>query len=118
MRIRQTLRFPHSLLPEENEFIGRLLPAALSHRELLLAHAAAARVRWVESFGQPAILFDVPQTVTRLPPEIGRIVYEREARDSDGASVQLLVHVLDGILAEIEMYREDGNPLHELPMIQ
>jgi hypothetical protein len=38
-------------------------------------------------------------------------VIEAEVDDADGTIVHLLVHVVDGFLHELEIFREDSNPV-------
>lgn len=57
------------------------------------------------------------QTDTSAPKaEVARrIPVEAEGRDADGESVHFLLHVVDGRLSEIEIYRDDGAPLSRMP---
>lgn len=41
-----------------------------------------------------------------------RIPVEAEYLDEDGVVVHVLLHVVDGFLRELEVYREDGRPVH------
>lgn len=40
-----------------------------------------------------------------------RIPVEAEAEDADGGTFHVLLHVVDGYIAELEIYTEDGLPL-------
>ena len=44
-----------------------------------------------------------------------RIPIEAEGLDSDGVKVHFLLHVLDGFMAELEIYREDSKPVLSPP---
>lgn len=62
----------------------------------------------------------------RLPLDIGdshgppakvirRIPVEAEAEDSDGATIHLLLHVVDGYMKELELYRDGVGAVKRLP---
>ena len=70
--------------------------------------------------------------VGQYPPEDPTIVLSVESRTAtesrpretidgvavdriDGAEVQIIVHVVDGSIDELEFYRYDGEPVHGLP---
>jgi len=50
-----------------------------------------------------------PATVTR------RVPVEAEAPDSDGVAIHVLLHVPNGYLSELEIFREDGERLIQMP---
>ena len=41
---------------------------------------------------------------------VRRIPVEAESFDGEGATVHLLLHVVEGQINELEIYREDGKP--------
>jgi hypothetical protein len=44
-----------------------------------------------------------------------RIPVEAVAMDSDGMPIHILVHVVDGMLQELEYFREDSRPVQHPP---
>lgn len=50
----------------------------------------------------------------RAPVE-ARIPTEGYTVDTDGVLVHVLLHVLDGLVAELEIYKEDSSPVHTAP---
>jgi hypothetical protein len=44
-----------------------------------------------------------------------RVPTEGECKDSDGVGVHVLLHVLDGRMCELELYKEDGSRVCRLP---
>jgi hypothetical protein len=44
-----------------------------------------------------------------------RVPTEGECKDSDGVDVHVLLHVLDGRMCELELYKEDGSRVCRLP---
>ena len=60
------------------------------------------------------LAFDIPANVPRAHLE-KRIPVEAEGRDADGMGIHFLLHVVDGLLKEIEIFREDSQPIKRLP---
>lgn len=104
----------HPLTAVERDWLDRFLSYDIDGIEQLRAQAATVQARWVESRGQPAMLFSVNPTSPRATVK-SRVPVEAMVRDADGMGVHLLLHVVDGYLSEIEVYREDGNPLRHWP---
>ena len=46
---------------------------------------------------------------------IRRVPVEAEAVDSDGVPIHVLLHVVDGLLHELELFREDSRPVRRPP---
>ena len=45
---------------------------------------------------------------------VRRIPVEAEEEDQDGVTIHVLLHVLDGLMRELEVYREDSAPVISL----
>ncbi len=70
-----------------------------------------ARVRSLDANGSFAFV-----RVEGRPAEVvRRIPVEAETEDEDGTTIHVLVHVLDGRLNELEIYREDSGPVTRRP---
>ena len=114
MRVRDDLRVPHPVMDFERHLLTKVLEVGEPNlREVLLNQAEAAEISWVESRGQPAILFSVPASLPRA--SISGVVAEMEREDRDGVRIHMLLHVSEGLLTELEVYREDGDAVIELP---
>jgi len=113
MRARDELRQPHTVSDSELRLIERMLPDGHPCRDAVLAQARRATASWLDSLGQPAILFEVPEDVPPAP--WSGVVAEAEAVDRDRGAIHLLMHVKNGRLAEVEVYREDGRGVVEFP---
>ena len=46
-----------------------------------------------------------------LTAVVQRVPVEAEAEDIDGVTVHVLLHVIDGYIDELEIYRDDSAPL-------
>lgn len=98
------------LSEDERALIGRLLGADFPGRDALVAQSAGCLARSLDSTGS-----------LKLSPAQGpaavvvrRVPVEAEIDDEDGVIVHILLHVLDGRLDELEIYRDDSQPLRRL----
>ena len=98
----------------EHALMSRLLSASFPGREALAAQARAARVKWLQSPGAPALLFEVAGDIPTADVR-RRIPVEAEGLDADGEAVHFLLHVVDGRMVEVEIYRDDGEALLRMP---
>lgn len=91
----------------ERRLLDPLLRPEFSGKEDLVKQLASAEVRRIDVDGslQFRIRGGPPAAVNR------RIPVEAELEDSDGVTIHLLLHVLDGYLNELEIYREDSLPI-------
>lgn len=94
-----------------SELEGQLLAALLSTdflgRDALAEQVAVASVRKIDRNGSLEFASsDGP------PAEVARrIPVEAELDDSDGLTIHVLLHVVDGFLKELEVYRDDSGPV-------
>lgn len=97
-------RPPH---PEEVRVVAQLLSAPFPGQAELRHQATTLRVREIDRCG----CLELRVARGRPAPVVRRIPVEAETTDADGAVVHVLLHVVDGYLDELEVFREDG----ELP---
>jgi hypothetical protein len=91
----------------ERRLVSALLEAEFQGRTALVRQLADAKVRTLDQDGSFELLVEGagPAEVTRRTP------VEAEVDDLDGTTVRVLLHVADGFLAELEIFREDSQPL-------
>jgi hypothetical protein len=81
-----------------------LLSAGFPGRDTLMEQAAVASVRSIDNNG--SLEFAPPD---KEPAKVARrIPVEAELEDSDGVTIHMLLHVVDGLLKELEIYRDDS----------
>jgi hypothetical protein len=51
-------------------------------------------------------------------PVSGRIPVEASAADCDSVPIYLLLHVVNGMVAELQIYKADGSPIQVMPPAQ
>lgn len=88
----------------EGQLLAVLLSTDFSGRDALVEQVTAASVREIDHNGslEFAPLDKTPAEVAR------RIPVEAELDDSDGVTIHVLLHVVDGFLKELEVYRDDS----------
>jgi hypothetical protein len=95
----------------EQGVIRVLLEAKFPGDSALREQMSKARVRTLDVDGSLEIsVEDGP-----LAEVAHRIPVEAVATDSDGASIHILLHVVDGMLQELEYFREDSRPVQHPP---
>lgn len=107
----QPIEPPRALRPHERVLIEQLLRATFDGCAEIRAQLAIARVA-AEGHGDTRTLRftwsgeDVPraQTLVRIP-------VEAETLDDDGVPIAILLHVVDGLAEELEIYRVDGDQI-------
>jgi hypothetical protein len=88
----------------ERQLLAALLSTEFSGRDAVAEQVAVSSVREIDDNGS---LEFAPSDKT--PAEVvRRIPVEAELDDSDGVAVHVLLHVVDGFLKELEVYRDDS----------
>jgi hypothetical protein len=92
---------------EEKRILNPLLSADFPGREALAAQCTSASGRQIDPNGSLEFaLASGPRADV-----VHRIPVEAEVEDQDGVTVHVLLHVMDGGLNELEIFREDSGPL-------
>jgi hypothetical protein len=97
-----------ALSTAERNILAKLLSEDFPGRSALMEQLPQARARKIDADGSLALEPDmdaIPAAVTR------RIPVEGELEDVDGATIHVLLHVLNGFMNELEVYREDSSPV-------
>jgi len=92
--------------------LAKLLSVEFPGRSALLIQAARANGRRIDRNGSLAL---TPAPDSPVAEVTRRIPVEAEVDDRDGVVVHILLHVLDGYLNELEIYREDSALLQREP---
>lgn len=102
---------PRALSNLERDVLARLLSADFPGQPALLVQASDVKARRIDPNGSLAL------SPTRgTPAEVARrIPVEAEFDDLDGVVVHVLLHVRDGYMNELEIYREDSASLQNEP---
>jgi hypothetical protein len=74
-------------------------------------------VRVTEEYAgrDPSVILAPDKPAGPAAPVRRRIPVEAEGRDEDGGTIHVLLHVLDGYLWELELYRSDGEQIRRRP---
>jgi hypothetical protein len=106
---------PRVLTRQERELLELLLTKNFPGREELRHQLESARVCGEYGLGDPTVVLCVDQSAAKHASVDHRIPVEANGSDSDGMKIHILVHVVDGFLAELEIYREDGEAIRRMP---
>ena|SRR6266511_1454535 len=96
---------------EERQVIERLLRPPFTGRDELLEQLIGAKARTVDEDGSLSIQVTSP---VQAPIPV-RVPVTALAKDEDGVPLQLLIHVVDGRLYELELWRVDLAALKRWP---
>jgi hypothetical protein len=83
-----------------------LLSVDFPGRDALLEQSNVVSARPIDHNG--SLGFQFASSSMELAKVVRRIPVEAELQDSDGVTVHILLHVVDGILHELEIYRDDS----------
>ncbi len=100
-----------SLAPNEKSILDRMLQEDFPGRDEIARQLGHALAREIDREG--SLEFSVepdPWIETKY-----RVPVEAECKDSDGVTIHLLLHVLDGRLSELEIFKEDSSPVFTKP---
>jgi len=95
----------------EQEIIDRILEKAFPGRDEICEQVKKCLVRTIDE--DESLEFLVQSNVKAKVKR--RIPIEAEFQDADGVLIHLLLHVVDGKVNELEIYKEDGSPIIESP---
>lgn len=96
----------------ERQLLDALLAPVFPGRDQLLEQVSACRVRPADDDG--CLAFSVPAGLIASDVKY-RVPTEAEYVDSDGSTVHLLLHVAEGRLFELEMWKENGTRILSKP---
>jgi hypothetical protein len=100
-------------MPTDRErlVIDRLLSKRFAGRDELVVQLESAMVRSIDDEGSLKIKTSGPQApVTRRVPVEG-CYFDNETGDNYGPAINLLLHVINGMLDEFEVYKDDGSEI-------
>lgn len=95
----------------EKEILSRLLEADFPARDVVCEQVLHAVVRTIDAEGSLEFQTTSSQTI----PPGGRVRVEARYRDLDEVYVNLLLHIADGKVRELEVYKDDGSPIRTAP---
>lgn len=99
------------LSSRERAYLDRLLEADFPGREALASQLAAAKARQIDEYGS-LDFYVLPAQRAKVKR---RIPVEGRFLDADGTVIHLLLHVLDGVIDELEIFKEDLSEVLKLP---
>ncbi|WP_341316888.1 hypothetical protein WN982_36780 [Paraburkholderia sp. IMGN_8] len=97
----------------ERELISELTAAEFPGRAEVIKQLQQCVVRLIDEDGSLEI--GVPHAMAA--PVLHRVPTELYGPDVDGVQISVLLHVVDGVCREIEIYKVDGTTIQRMPAI-
>lgn len=95
----------------ELALIKRLLEAEFPGRDDISAMIINLRVRSIES--ESSLELESDSGITARV--VKQVPVEAQAKDQDGFDIHLLLHVVRGRLKELEIFKDDGSAIQQMP---
>jgi hypothetical protein len=102
---------PRKLNQNEMQLIDRLLEEDFPGRDAISEQIKLALVEQIDANG--SLKFYVNGNVEAVTKF--RIPTEGEFEDVDGVTIHVLLHVVDGRVNELEIYKDDSSPVIDMP---
>ena len=102
----------NSLSPERRRVFDVLFSRDFPGRDALLSQLKTAMFEEVDEYGSLQI---AASTGTSRAHVVERIPVEARGLDSDGIPVCFLLHVVDGLVTELQIYKADGSAIQLMP---
>lgn len=99
---------PRKLYPLERRLFEKMLSVPFPGNDILRSQLDHVLVKCADSNGGLCLLATGPIQPVYLR---NRVPVEGETQDVDGMPIHLLLHVVDGVVNELEIYREDNGAL-------
>ncbi|MCC7369739.1 MAG: hypothetical protein IT306_15015 [Chloroflexi bacterium] len=109
---------PRTLNVWEQGIIAYLLSHTFPGVEKLRAQFITAVVTEEYGSGDPSVVLLVDHSDYLKANVRRRVPIEAFCNDYDEAEIQILLHVVDGYMSELEVYRPDGKDVISLPQVQ
>lgn len=106
---------PREISPKEREILDFLLAEAFDGREEIRFQLDKAKVSGKCACGCPSIVFSVDRDAVPAASVRSRVPTEAVAVEKDGTKIAILLHVVEGYVSELEVYRHDGGTIKVLP---
>jgi len=95
----------------EKSLLERLLEADFPARNELAPMLSELLVRTIDDDGS----LELQSQISGAAAVVKRIPVEAEAMDEDQIVIHVLLHTKDGRPSELEIFREDGSPVRQMP---
>jgi len=95
----------------ERAILNRLLEAEFPGKDELRPMVAEVEVQTIDADGS----IELRSPIAGSAPVVKRIPVEAQAKDSDGFTIHVLLHTVDGRPAELEVYKDDGSQIKVRP---
>jgi hypothetical protein len=102
-----------SPLPDERKLISELTASDFLGRAEVIKQLEQCVVRLIDEDGS----LEIGVIHASAAPVLHRVPTELYGPDVDGVQISVLLHVVDGLCREIEIYKVDGTTIQRMPAI-
>lgn len=103
------------LRPHESAIMERLLQDPFPGRDELRAQIARSRVKSIDEYQDQYGSIEFEVKTGRKAKVSQRVPVDGRANDVDGVPIEFLLHVVNGTVTELEIYKADGSPILRQP---
>jgi hypothetical protein len=113
----ETYRSPNAI---ECELLKKLMEKSFPGRDELFGQLDGLSVKTIDDEGSLSIRV----SPLASPAEVkDRVVaegyyFDEDTSSNEGPRVNVLLHVVNGVLTEIEVYKDDGSPIRKRPLAE
>ena len=100
------------LKANERDLLERLLDPDFPGRDELLGQVSSVTAKEIDEDGGLALRC----APNRPAPVKCRVPTEGECADNDGVMIHVLLHVVDGVMSELEVFKEDSSRVQNPPL--
>lgn len=96
----------------ERDVLDRLIALPFPGQSEVASQLANCLVKSIDGNGSLSIQTFSPVVASTVKH---RVPTEGEAEDTDGVTIHFLLHVVRGVTTELEIYKQDGSALTQIP---
>lgn len=102
-----------NLTDRESQILNRMLNQLSGDQTTLVDQASMAKVDIIDEEG--SLRFHLPTSVIPVDNITERVPVTASCEDCDGVPIYFLLHIVDGKLWELEVYKADGSQILNPP---
>jgi hypothetical protein len=103
------------LKPNETAILERLLEAPFPGRDAVREQISRSRVKLIDEYHDNYGSLEFEVAGGPKAPDDLRVPVNASALDSDGVPIEIFLHIVNGLVDELEIVKADGSPIIRPP---